>query len=131
MTVVRWLPLLALCAAIACGCPPFSDRASPGVHFHGTPSEGSDRVLAIALERWPDLRGVVGWIDPGTSTAMCGAEVGGCTYRRPECGDFSVVVERLEPATASALAHELAHAAGADEEQAVCWAEEINAQAAQ
>lgn len=122
--------LVVVLAFVACDCPPWMDPAPPGVRMHGTPATGAGAVLAAAVSRWPDLRGDVSWVERGETLFPCGGDVAGCTYRRPECGDFSASVVRLEPATVSALAHELCHAGGVSEEDAPRCAAEVNAESA-
>lgn len=104
--------LVAVLAFAACDCPPWFDVADPGVRMHGTPAEGADGILAAARARWPGLRGNVSWVERSDALAACGRDVAGCTWRRPECGDFAAYVVRIEPATSSALAHELCIAGG-------------------
>jgi hypothetical protein len=118
--------LSAVLAAVACDCPPLLDPAPPGVRMHGPAPAGAGEILASALARWPSLRGEIDWVDPGESRVSCGEVVGGCTYRRPECGDFAAVVERREPVTGSALAHELCHAAGLAEPEVPACRDALN-----
>lgn len=107
----------------------------PGVRHEGTPAEGADLVLAAAERLAPcdDVRwrGTVTWTE---ESFACGATLangcddgGGCA--------LAIRVRRLEPASRSALAHEIGHyvsdscALGWGESEAESWGQRVNEQA--
>jgi hypothetical protein len=130
---MRALPLLLTLTAC---CP------EPGVKVIGTPASGAERVFAEATRRFPSIArasGTVTWVEPGTMKT-CGIStyekgVAGCTtfggcapflFVGRDVGTYVITLERLEPVTASALAHELCHVAGYDEAGAPGCARDIN-----
>jgi hypothetical protein len=116
-------------ALLLAGCECMMDGTPPGVRQHGASAQGADRVLAVATGKCGrDLRGDVTWLpaEPldcgGVPASGCGGP-GGC--------HLSVRVARLEPATSSALAHEIGHYCldTADEDLAQGFANEVNMEA--
>ena len=96
----------ALAALLLSGCACPLDHVPPGVRWDGQPAEGADRVLAVAAAHCGrDLRGTVTWLP--AEPFMCGSvQAAGCEYSGCH---FEAQVARIEPATKSALAHEIGH----------------------
>ena len=130
--MTRLLPLLAV---LACGGHPITEclfaDAPDGVVQRGlAPPSGTDAVLAAAATRCPaGLDGYVTWV---AELDACGWETGSFAG----CGSISgcyldATVVRVEPATSSALAHELGHwcLQTTDEDEANAWAATVNAAA--
>lgn len=75
-----------------------------GIEIIGTPAQGTQEVLDAAP---CTLRGRIIWVE---EPFMCGVVLANGCMRMDDCGNAYIIVRRIEPATASALAHEIEHA---------------------
>lgn len=111
-----------IAAALICQC-----QGTPrGIEQVGTSAAGADAVIAAFTDRYGEIDGRIEWRD---GVFECGGIlVHGCQI--PNGCSLSILVERIEPAWQSALAHEMCHyVIGADEHSTGVCAAEINAAA--